>query len=191
MNVGVLAIQGGFNAHMNAVRAYGHHAIPVRNATELDGIDLLILPGGESTTMLKLIPPDLEEKIKDFVTSGKKLFVTCAGLILVAEEVENPSQRSFSLVPIQISRNAYGRQINSFITDHIQTSGSLKSKTPYLTGTFIRAPKITKINDDRVEILAYNKEEPVCIRYQNIIGCTFHPELDPEKSAPLYSLIFS
>jgi len=165
--IGVLALQGGFAAHVRALERLGHRAVEVRTAAVIEDLDGLVLPGGESTTMLKLVDRwDLAGPLDDFVRSGKPVFVTCAGLILAASEVTNPKQRSFGWLDISVSRNAWGRQLDSF--EAVSDEG-----TPL---TFIRAPRITRIGAG-VERVANLRGEAVLVRQENVTGATFHPEL--------------
>jgi len=173
ITIGVLALQGDFDAHRRRVEELGARAVLVRKAEQLDDVDALIIPGGESTTFLKLLPQNFLEKLREFV-EHKPTFGTCAGAILLAREVENPSQESLGALDIAIARNAYGRQIDSFITD-IETSlpgGPLEA-------VFIRAPKFTRVGRD-VEVLARENGTPVLVRQGNIMAATFHPELSAD-----------
>lgn len=189
MKIGVLALQGDFEAHIKALKLTGFEACEIKKPNELDCIDGLVIPGGESTTMLKLIDKELEQKIISFSNKGKIILGTCAGVILLADEVTNPSQRSFKLIPIKVQRNAFGRQVNSFISNEILPQYSLaKISDSPISGMFIRAPKIMNISKD-VEVLATYKEEIVFVRYKNIFACTFHPELEPNKASALYEII--
>lgn len=172
MIIGVLAVQGDFAAHARALRHIGIKAVEVRRAFDLGWLDGLIIPGGESTTMLKFIQEeDLAEPITDFAGQGKPIFGTCAGAIMLAREVYNPAQASLGLIDIDVERNAYGRQVDSFIAE-VDTSidgGKLEA-------VFIRAPKIRRVGPV-VEVLANSNGEPVLVRERNIIAATFHPEL--------------
>jgi pyridoxal 5'-phosphate synthase pdxT subunit len=172
MIIGVLAIQGDFGAHTRMLRRIGVEAIEIRRALDLVALEGLIIPGGESTTMLKFIEDEtLSKSINDFALLGKPIFGTCAGAILLAREVYNPVQTSLGLIDIGVERNGYGRQVNSFIAD-IETrieGGSLE-------GVFIRAPKIKHVGID-VEVLGILNDEPVLVRERNILAATFHPEL--------------
>ncbi len=173
MKIGVLAIQGDFYKHIQALNFLGIQAKEVRSAEDLDECEGLILPGGESTTILKLITKtNLFEEIQKF---GKKRVIlgTCAGAILLADKVANPPMQSLKLINIEISRNAYGRQIDSFI-DRVEVS--INSKEEFIEGVFIRAPRILKIGKD-VKPLGYHKDSIVFAESHNIIISTFHPEL--------------
>jgi 5'-phosphate synthase pdxT subunit len=171
MKIGVLALQGDFAAHARALARLGISSIEIRRAEQLQGVDGLIMPGGESTTMLKFITEEgLAEPIKEFARSGRPILGTCAGTILVASRVFNPEQPSLSLIDIDVERNAYGRQIDSFIGQAQMSSGGA------IEAVFIRAPKIRRVGP-KVQVLARLGEDPVLVRQQNIIASTFHPEL--------------
>lgn len=190
MRVGILAIQGDFKAHSEALEFFGHTPIEVRSEQQLTGLDALILPGGESTTMLKLLTMELEHSIINFANSEKGILATCAGLILIANKVQGPEQRSLNLLPITVERNAYGRQINSFITDRIKFNPlTLDGSPKYISGTFIRAPRIITC-DPKIEILGTLDSEPILIKHNKIFGCSFHPELSFRNSVELYDFIF-
>lgn len=172
MIIGVLAIQGDFAAHTRALRHIGVEAVHVRCAFDLGALDSLIIPGGESTTMLKFIEEDnLAESIIDFARQGKPIFGTCAGAILLAREVYNPAQASLGLIDIGVERNGYGRQVDSFIAE---TETSIEGGP--LEAVFIRAPMIKRAGPE-VEALAKLNGEPVLVRERNILAATFHPEL--------------
>ena len=180
MAIGVLAIQGDFAAHARMLRRIGVDAIDVRRSNDLDATDGLIIPGGESTTMLKFIKEeDLAESITDFARQGKPIFGTCAGAILLAREVYNPAQASLGLIDIGVERNGYGRQVDSF-TAGVETA----IQGGPLEAVFIRAPKITRVGRD-VEVLASLNGEPVLVREGNILAATFHPELTEDTRAHL------
>ena len=176
IRIGVLALQGDFAAHARMLESIGADASEIRRADDLDGLDALIIPGGESTTMLKFIEEEnLVEPIKSFAAAGKPVFGTCAGAILLAREVYNPAQASLGLIDIAVERNAYGRQIDSFITeaDSAITGGALEA-------VFIRAPSIKSVGPG-VEVLASLNGEPVLVREGNIMAGTFHPELGEDS----------
>lgn len=178
MKIGVLAIQGDFAAHKRALAKIGVDAIEVRRAVELQQVDGLIMPGGESTTMLKFIEEEnLADPIKRFAHAGKPVFGTCAGAILLAREVHNPDQTSLGLIDISVERNAYGRQVNSFISavDSAFEGGPLEA-------VFIRAPKILSVGAN-VEVLAKLDGEPVLVKEGNVLAATFHPELTQDERA--------
>jgi 5'-phosphate synthase pdxT subunit len=178
MTIGVLAIQGDFAAHARALRRIGADTIEVRRAKDLDASDGLIIPGGESTTMLKFIEEEkLAEPIAGFARAGKPIFGTCAGAILLAREVYNPTQASLGLIDIAVERNAYGRQVDSFIVD-AETS----FEGGPLEAVFIRAPNIVRVGPN-VEVLASLNGRVVFARQDNILVATFHPELTEDGRA--------
>jgi len=170
--IGVLAIQGDFGAHIRALQRTGEHPVEVRSSKELETLDGLILPGGESTTMLKFIEDEsFGKSIIGFANSGKPIFGTCAGAILLAREVYNPTQASLGLIDVLIERNGYGRQVDSFVatTEPASELGTFEA-------VFIRAPRIKNVGPE-VEVLARMNNEPVLVRERNILAATFHPEL--------------
>lgn len=180
MIIGVLAIQGDFAAHARALRRIGAHPIEVRRACDLDAPEGLIIPGGESTTMLKFIEKQtISESIIDFARQGKPIFGTCAGAILMAREVYNPAQASLGLIDIGVERNGYGRQANSFIAE---TETSLEGGP--LEAVFIRAPRIKRAGPE-VDVMAKLNGEPVLVREHNILAATFHPELSEDDRVHL------
>ncbi len=183
MRIGVLAIQGDFAAHARAIERSGALAIEVRRAPDVASLDGLIIPGGETTTMLKSIENEgIGESIGDFARSGKPIFGTCAGAILLAREVYNPAQPSLGLIDIVVERNAYGRQVNSFIAT-VETS----IEGGPLEAVFIRAPRIRRIGAG-VKVIARLKNEPVLVRDGNILAATFHPELTQDVRTHLLFL---
>jgi 5'-phosphate synthase pdxT subunit len=178
MTIGVLSIQGDFAAHARALRRIGVDVIEVRRANDLNSADGLIVPGGESTTMLKFIEEEnLAAPITDFACQGKPIFGTCAGAILLAREVYNPAQASLGLIDIGVERNGYGRQVDSFIVE-VETA----IEGGPLEAVFLRAPKIKRVGLD-VEVLASLNGEPVLVREGNILAATFHPELTEDTRA--------
>lgn len=178
MRIGVLAIQGDFAAHARALARIGVDAIEVRRAAELRQVNGLIIPGGESTTMLKFITDEnLATPIMGFAKAGNPVFGTCAGAILLAREVINPSQPSLGLIDITIERNAYGRQVDSFISE-VETN----LKGGPMEAVFIRAPRIRRTGNG-VSVLASIYDEPVFVREGNILAATFHPELTTDERA--------
>jgi 5'-phosphate synthase pdxT subunit len=185
--VGVLAIQGDFAAHMATLREAGAEACEVRKADELHQVDALVIPGGESTTLLKFIlNPDLGyiEAFQEFHQAGKPIFGTCAGLILVAKDVINPAQFSFGFIDVGVERNSYGRQKESFET---VGEGYLEGTAKPLRMVFIRAPRITRLGT-KVDLLATWHEEPVMARQGTILVATFHPELTGDLTVHRYFL---
>ncbi len=171
MKVGVLALQGAVTPHLQKIEALGATAVRVTNEAHLRSCDALILPGGESTTMLKLIASTaLFEPLQAFFRQ-KPVWGTCAGAILLAAEVINPPQESFAAIQIRAERNAYGSQLDSFTTDVFFTPLNKQ-----ITVDFIRAPKIYPLSKT-VETLAVHNGDIVCCRQNNIVVSTFHTEL--------------
>jgi len=171
ITIGVLALQGAYQAHATTLRMLGVIPKLVRLPADLEGIDGLIMPGGESTTMLKFLEQrGFFETLKTFVQSTPT-FGTCAGVILLAKEVTNPKQISLAALDVTVERNAYGRQIDSSI---LQTDSKLPGGP--LEMVFIRAPRITRTGP-HVETLATRQDHPVLVRQDHILAATFHPEL--------------
>ncbi|MFH1681194.1 MAG: pyridoxal 5'-phosphate synthase glutaminase subunit PdxT [Candidatus Eisenbacteria bacterium] len=168
--IGLLALQGAFHAHAEALVRLGAAPREVRLPGELNGADGLVLPGGESTTLLRLIGEyGFEETISRFAAQGKPILATCMGLILLAREVTNPRQKSLGLLDVVVERNSYGRQVDSF-----EAEGEVLGR-PFPM-VFIRAPRILDIGKN-VEVLGTCKSEPVLVRQGKILAATFHPEL--------------
>lgn len=171
--IGVLAIQGDYEAHATALREAGAEPVLVRKSEELLPLDGLIIPGGESTTMLKFLERDnFFDKLKEFVQI-KPTFGTCAGCILLAQEVLNPPQKSLAALRAKVERNSYGRQIDSSIEEGATKVGSMEM-------VYIRAPRILEVKDG-VEILAEREGFPVWIRQDHLMAATFHPELSQDR----------
>ena len=171
MKIGVLALQGDFDAHRKRLEELGAEVVLVKKPEQLDEIDGLVIPGGESGTFLKLLGEAGFEKLKQFVRV-KPTFGTCAGAILLANEVENPKQSGLGALDIRIRRNAYGRQIDSSIRE-----GRL-GKEP-IEMVFIRAPKIQRVGPG-VEVIATEGGDPVAVRQGKVMAATFHPELSED-----------
>jgi len=177
--VGVLALQGDFEAHGKALERAGAQPVEVRTAAALGDLDGLVIPGGESTTMLKLLHGEnLLEPLAEF-GRRKPIFGTCAGAILLASEVSRPAQESLKLVDIAVERNAYGRQLDSRVA-HIEPRADFLSRTHAesagLEAVFIRAPIIRRTGPD-VNILAEYQGDPVLVEQGRHLVATFHPEL--------------
>ena len=172
--VGVLALQGAFDVHADMLRHLGAHAVLVRTPQQLDHLDAIIIPGGESTTFLKhLERGGFFDALQRFVEI-RPAFGTCAGCILLATNVTNPPQRSFAALDITIERNAYGRQIDStIITEPTALPGGP------LEMVFIRAPRISRTGPD-VTVLATRDQSPVLVRQGHLLAATFHPELSTD-----------
>jgi len=170
----VLALQGDWEAHLGVLRSLGHEAVPVRTAEQLARVDALILPGGESTAMLRLMEADdLDRRIRDRIADGMAVFATCAGVILLARNVA-PEQPSLAVLDIDVERNAYGRQVHSTVAP-IRLNSTLDGSTT-LEGVFIRAPRVTRVGTG-VEVLGWHGDDPVLLRQGAILAATFHPEL--------------
>ena len=173
--IGVLAIQGDYAAHAEALSESGAEPVEIRKPDELTGIDGLILPGGESTTILRFLEKHrFFEALEEFCASHP-VFGTCAGAILLAREVRNPPQRSLGLLDAIVERNAYGRQIDSTILT-VETA----LHGPPLEMVFIRAPRIVEAGAD-VQVLARRDDFPVLVRQGSIMAATFHPELSSDR----------
>jgi 5'-phosphate synthase pdxT subunit len=173
--IGVLAIQGDYAAHAEALAETGALPVEVRKPDELAGLDGLILPGGESTTMLKFLSKlHFFQALKEFC-GQKPVFGTCAGAILLAREVRNPAQRSLGVLDAVVERNAYGRQIDSAIL----TAETALEGGP-LEMVFIRAPRIVETGTG-VEILATRDGLPTLVRQGRVMAATFHPELSADR----------
>jgi len=171
MKIGVLALQGDFDAHRRRLEDLGAEVVLVKHPGQFEEIDGLVIPGGESGTFLKLLGEEGFEKLRHFV-QAKPTFGTCAGAILLAKEVENPKQTGLGALDIRIRRNAYGRQIDSSIRQ-----GRLGEEP--LEMVFIRAPKIERVGP-AVEVIATQGDDPVAVRQGKVMAATFHPELSDD-----------
>jgi len=172
--IGVLALQGDFDAHRRRLEELGAKVVLVRKPEQLDDIDGLIIPGGESSTFLKLLGEKGFQKLSNFVHT-KPTFGTCAGAILLANKVENPQQTGLNAIDMTIRRNAYGRQVDSSIIEAVTSLGG-----DPLEMVFIRAPRIESVGAG-VEVLAKRDGDPVLVRKGNVMAATFHPELSDDK----------
>jgi pyridoxal 5'-phosphate synthase pdxT subunit len=182
MKIGVLALQGDFAAHRRRLEELGAEVVLVKKIDQLSEIDGLVIPGGESSTFLKLLGEEGFEKLKQFVRL-KPTFGTCAGAILLAAEVENPKQVGLGALDIRVRRNAYGRQLESSIRE-----GSFRSSP--IEMVFIRAPRIERVGNG-VEVLATEGDDPVVVRQGITMAATFHPELgdDPRVHQAFLDLV--
>ena len=185
MKIGVLALQGDFALHARALARCGPDVdvVEVRKPEQLEDLDGLIIPGGESTTLLKLMEawgfvPALEE----FHAAGRPIFGTCAGLILVARDVSSPRQFSLGLIDVGVERNAYGRQRESF---EAAGAADLGGAPAPLQMVFIRAPRIRRVGEG-VQTLARHAGEPVLARQGSVLVATFHPELTDDTTVHRY-----
>ncbi len=175
--IGVLALQGAFESHQQRLAELGVASRQVRTPRDLAGVDALVMPGGESTTMSKLLTTsELFDPIAGLLADGLPVFGTCAGMILLATEVSDgrPDQRSFGAVDIAVQRNGYGRQLDSFETD--LTVPLLGEGAAPFHGVFIRAPKVTRVGAG-VDVLAEHDGVPVLVRQGPVTVASFHPEL--------------
>ncbi|HVY46106.1 MAG TPA: pyridoxal 5'-phosphate synthase glutaminase subunit PdxT, partial [Minicystis sp.] len=171
--VGVLAVQGAFAAHARALAALGHAPRELRAPADFDGLDGLVLPGGESSVQLELIRRlGLAAPIAALAARGVPVLATCAGLILAARRVVTPEQPSFGLLDVAVARNAYGRQLESFTA--LDDAGAREL-------VFIRAPRIVEVGP-AVETLATLRGEPVLVRQGRVHGAAYHPELTRDLS---------
>ncbi|MGO9517375.1 MAG: pyridoxal 5'-phosphate synthase glutaminase subunit PdxT [Candidatus Korobacteraceae bacterium] len=173
MKIGVLALQGDFDAHRRRLEELGADVVLVRKPEQFDELDGLVIPGGESTTFLKLLDEKFLRKLDEFVHS-KPTFGTCAGAIMLAKQVENPNQPGLDALDITIRRNAYGRQVDSTIVEAPSVLGSGP-----LEMVFIRAPRIERVGPG-VEVLAKRGDDPVLVRKGSVMAATFHPELSAD-----------
>lgn len=182
--IGILAVQGDFEMHAKMLERIGAPWKLVKHVSDLDGAAGLIMPGGESTTMLKFFANEgIGPAIADFAAQGKPILGTCAGAILLAKEVLNPRQEHLGLIDISIERNAYGRQIDSSVR---------KGDCPELAAqpvemVFIRAPIIRRVGE-QVRVLGRSDGLPVLVEQDNILAATFHPELTQDETIHRYFL---
>jgi len=184
---GILAIQGDFAMHAKMLDRIGAPWRLVKHASDLDGVAGLIMPGGESTTMLKLFEAEgCGEAIRRFAAAGKPIFATCAGTILLAKEVLNPPQERLGLMDITVERNAYGRQVDSSIRQGALTGMNGSAETP-VEMVFIRAPIIRRVGEG-VKVLGRSGELPVLVEQGNLVAATFHPELTQDETVHRYFL---
>ncbi len=182
MKIGVLALQGDFDAHRKRLEELGVEVVLVKKPEQFDEIDGLVIPGGESSTFLKLLGEAGFEKLKQFVRV-KPSFGTCAGAILLANQIENPAQVGLGAIDIAIRRNAYGRQVDSSIREGLFGDSPIEM-------IFIRAPKIERLASG-VEVLATEGKDPVVVRQGKTMAATFHPELtdDPRVHQAFLDLV--
>jgi 5'-phosphate synthase pdxT subunit len=172
VKVGVLALQGDFAAHREALRRVGAAVVEVRKPGDLGDLDALVLPGGESTAMLHgIIRDGIEPALRAFLASGRRVLGTCAGAILLAHRVTGPAQRSLDALDVDLERNAYGTQLDSFTTD-LDAGSAL----PGLRAVLIRAPRIVRVGPG-VAVLARVQGDPVLVHSGATWAATFHPEL--------------
>jgi 5'-phosphate synthase pdxT subunit len=183
MRIGILAVQGDFEAHARMLDRLGADYLFVRTPQEAEQADAMILPGGESTTMLKFLQDEgLEAPLRSLAGRGGAFLATCAGTILLAREVRSPAQASLGLADLVVTRNAYGRQIASGVRTVLS-----KLKTEPLEAVFIRAPIIDAVGPE-VEILATDQGCPALVRQGKLLMSTFHPELTEDTTVHSYFL---
>lgn len=172
LTIGVLGLQGAVREHIQSIEACGAEGKIIKRAEELASVDGLIIPGGESTTMRRLMDTyQFIEPIKAFATEGKPIFGTCAGLIMLAKHIEDRDDAHLGLLNVSVARNSFGRQVDSFEADL-----EVKGLDAPFTGVFIRAPHIISA-DESVEVMAEYDGRIVMAKENNILGCSFHPEL--------------
>ncbi|RAZ81088.1 pyridoxal 5'-phosphate synthase glutaminase subunit PdxT [Planococcus halotolerans] len=170
--IGVLALQGAVREHLQTIEACGAKAVPVKKPAELLDLDALVLPGGESTTMRRLIDRyRFMDPLRDFAETGKPMFGTCAGLILLAGEVAGYEEPHLGVMDVKVERNSFGRQIDSFEADL-----EIKGLDAPFNAVFIRAPHIISAGPD-TEVLCEYDGKIVMARNAQFLGCSFHPEL--------------
>jgi len=183
IRIGVLALQGDFALHATALGRCGAEAVEVRKPEQLADLDGLVIPGGESTTLLKLMDAwDFVPALETFHAARRPIFGTCAGLILLAREVDNPRQFSLGFIDVDVERNRYGRQRESFET---RGTATLHGRPAPVEMVFIRAPRIRRLGDG-VEALARHDGEAVMARQGSVLVATFHPELTDDPTVHRY-----
>lgn len=186
MKIGVLALQGGVIEHINHLKALGSEAVEIRKAEELDDLDGIILPGGESTTLGKLLNiTGIMDKLRNKILNGFPVWGTCAGMILLAKEIENNNITHLNLMDIKVKRNAYGSQLDSFET--LEKIDAVDSEP--IPMIFIRAPYIVSA-DSNVDILCRINGNIVAAREKNMLVTSFHPELTSDLRFHKYFLDF-
>jgi len=177
MKIGILAVQGDFEAHAAMLRSLGAETLEIRTVADLESCDGLVLPGGESTTQLQFLQEEgLYDAIRKFAADGRAIFGTCAGAILLASEVKNPPQASLSLMDMTVLRNAYGRQVASDVF-----FGPSKLTSVPMEMVFIRGPIIDRVGASLV-VLAEYAGKPVLVQKGNLLAATFHPELTADTT---------
>jgi pyridoxal 5'-phosphate synthase pdxT subunit len=177
VKIGILAVQGDFEAHAAMLAGMGVETVEVRTREDLEGCDGLILPGGESTTQLQFLQEEgLYDAIQGFAGRNKAIFGTCAGAILLATEVKNPAQESLGLLDMTVLRNGYGRQVHSDVV-----SGTSTLKREPMEMVFIRAPIIERVGPN-VEVLAEHAGKPTLVQKGHVMAAAFHPELTADTT---------
>jgi pyridoxal 5'-phosphate synthase pdxT subunit len=174
LTVGVLALQGDFEKHVRAFAAFGAYAHEVRTADDLQRVQSLVIPGGESTTMTLLLGSELRAEIAEFCRTHP-VWGTCAGMIMLARDQSDPRVQPFGFLDMDVERNGFGRQVHSFEADLSVASEIGNAERP-LHGIFIRAPRIKRCGAD-VRPLVWLNDEPVAVRHGHFLASSFHPEL--------------
>ncbi|WP_040712264.1 pyridoxal 5'-phosphate synthase glutaminase subunit PdxT [Paenibacillus curdlanolyticus] len=181
MKIGVLALQGAVVEHIRSLELAGAEAVAIKRVEELEGLDGLVVPGGESTTIGKLMRKyGFIEAIREFSAQGKAVFGTCAGLIVLASEIEGQDEAHLELMNMKVQRNAFGRQRESFETD-LNVTGINEP----IRAVFIRAPLIAEVGEG-VEVISTYKDEIVAARQNHLLACSFHPELTDDYRLHAY-----
>jgi pyridoxal 5'-phosphate synthase pdxT subunit len=181
VKIGVLGLQGAIREHINSIEAGGAQAVVVKRAEDLDGVDALILPGGESTTMRRLIDLyGMMEPLRDFAKAGHPMFGTCAGLILLANSLVGYDQPHIGVMDVTVERNSFGRQVDSF-----EANLSIKGVADDFPAVFIRAPHITEVGP-MTDVLCEHEGRIVMARQGQFLGCSFHPELTDDHRVTAY-----
>jgi len=183
LRVGVLASQGDFAAHLRVLADLAADGREVRTPEDLGDLDALVIPGGESTTLLKLMDEwKFVPALREFHEAGKPMFGTCAGLILLARDVANPPQFSLGFIDVDVERNAYGRQRESF---EARGTAELDGRSTVIDMMFIRAPRIRRVGQG-VQVLARHGDEPVMARQDGVLVAAFHPEVTVNDAVHRY-----
>ena len=185
MVVGVLALQGDFREHREMLASLGHESVEIRKPAQLDQVDALIIPGGESTTIARLILSNgFQQPLRDFCASGKPVWGTCAGAILLAKQVDDLDRPGIEMMDISVNRNAFGRQVDSFEAD-LDIEGL---DGPPFRAVFIRAPIITGVSGEAKAIATLENGTIVAARERNLLATSFHPEISGDERMHRYFL---
>ena len=185
--IGVLALQGAFNEHIEIIKSLGHEGIEIRKTEQLNNLDGIILPGGESTVMGKLLDDfQIKDTLINKINNGLPVWGTCAGMILLAKDLDDDENAHLKVMDIKVKRNAYGSQLDSFVTNEVIEKIS-KKKIPMV---FIRAPYIVDI-DEKVDLLHKVDGNIVAVRQGNMLATSFHPELTNDTTFHEYFINMS
>ena len=181
INIGVLGMQGAVREHLKSLHQCGSEGLTIKNPLDLEKVDGLIIPGGESTTIRRLLDTSkLTQPVIEFARAGKPVFGTCAGLILLAKKLISGQTHNLGLMNITAERNSFGRQVDSF-----EAKLDIKGIADNFNAVFIRAPHIAKV-EDGVDILASLEDRIVMVKEKNLLGCSFHPELTDDNRITQY-----